>query len=117
MEGDKQVPLLENILLYVHCSKKGNIGFPYGRKDFTLSINGKEIRNIPLKNGFSLDTGIQKGDLINDVFVCTGSLKIKAYAFRIRECVDELHLEVKKGKVTLNQKQPILRDCTNCSLM
>ncbi|QIN54379.1 hypothetical protein [Cedratvirus kamchatka] len=32
-------------------------------------------------------------------------------------CEDTLYLEVKKAEVTINQKQSVLEDCINCSLM
>ncbi|SOB74122.1 hypothetical protein BQ9231_00239 [Cedratvirus lausannensis] len=112
MEGDKEIPLLENVLLYVHCQGKKKFW-----KDFTITINDREIRDVPIKNGLSMDTGLRKGDLIWDVVVCTGCLRIQGYAFRIRECVEELHLEIKGKKVTLNGRGPVLTDIEACLLM
>jgi hypothetical protein len=112
MEADREIPLLQNVLLYVHCREKKKFW-----SDFTVTINGRELKVIPFKDGLSVDTGLRKGDLVRDVCVCTGCLNVRGCVFQIRDCVDELHLYIKKKKMTLNGQEPVLTGREGCLLM
>lgn len=110
---DKEVPLLENIFLYIRYKKKRLF-----KGDFTIIINDRQLNNVPFKDLTCVDTGLRKGEFIKDVFICTGSIKVQGYAFQVRGCAEELHLEVREDKITLNGKEPVLKDNNKgCYLM
>lgn len=114
MQDDKEVLLQDKLFLYIRYAKKKSLF----RKDFTITINDRELRNVSFQDKTCVDTSLCKGEFIKDVFVCTGSVKTRGYCFSVRDCVEELHLRVdEKGNLTLNHMQPVLSDSKGCLLM
>lgn len=112
---DREILIHDDILLFIHYKKK----IPFlSRRDFTIVVNGRELRDVPFKDKTFIKTSLQKGEFIKDVLVCTGSLKTKGYCFPVRDCVEELHLKVdEKGDMTLNDQPSALIASEGCLLM
>lgn len=104
------VPLLQNNILLHFYSDKSN-------KNMELMLNDKYIACADFKNGAFLDTGLEKGTRIKYIYVKLGYVSSSGYYFKVQRRVEEdLSLELYKGKLTLEGREPKIMSDPTCLL-